>query len=215
MLEIIVRVLRAVACRSRLRILALVAREPEIAPTELVARLGMPMNVLSTHLRRLSQVGLIVRRRSGPRNYCIARSPYGDETLSGKVTAWLTGLLRDPVIALKACGERGLAGLSQSKPEELISSVIFDAATAFTDVRRLQIMRRLYSNGETTTAALTQELSMSDRALGRHVAKLARRGYILSARGEGRLLVHSPATSARTPAHASLLAIVRSEWEAS
>ena len=213
MLEIIVRVMRAVACRPRLRILAIAAREPEISPTELVARLGMPMNVLSTHLRRLSQVGLIERRRSGPRNYCIVRSPYGDETLSGRVTAWLAGLLRDPPTALKALGERGLAGLSQSKAEELISSMILDAATAFTDVRRLQIMRRLCLTGEATTAELTQELSMSDRALGRHVDKLARRGCVLSAPGEGRLLVHSPATTAKTPAHASLLAIIRSEWE--
>ena len=215
MLEIIVRVMRAVACRPRLRILALIAREPEVAPTELAERVGMPKNVLSTHLRRLSQAGLIMRRRSGPRNYCIARSPYGDETLSGKVTAWLTGLLRNPRRTLKACGEGGPAGLSQPKAEELVCNTIFDAATAFTDVRRLQVMRRLCSTGETTTAVLTQELSMSDRALGRHVDKLARRGYILSARGEGRLLVHGPATSAKTSAHAALLTIVRSEWEAS
>ena len=215
MLEIIVRVMRAVACRSRLRMFALMAREPEIAPTELAKRVGMPKNVLSTHLRRLSQAGLIVRRRSGPHSYCIARSPYGDETLSGQVVAWLTGLLRDPRRRLKACGERVTTGLPQSKAEELVSRTIFDAATAFTNVRRLQIMRWLHSNGEATTTLLTQELSMSDRALGRHLAKLARRGYILSARADGRLLAHRPTTTAKTPAHASLLAIVRSEWERS
>ena len=212
MLEIIVRVMRAVACRPRLSLLAPIFREPEVMPTQVSERLDMPMNVLSTHLRRLAQVGLIVRRRSGLRNYCIGRSPYDDETLSGKVTIWLAELLREPRQAVKACGGHGTARFSLRQAEELVSSTIFDVATAFTDVRRLQIMRRLHASGETTTDVLTRELFMSSRALGRHMAKLARRGYIVSARGEGRLLVYGPAPRVKTPVHASLLTIARSEW---
>lgn len=51
--EIIVRVARAIACLARLRMLTLLATEGEMAPTELADALGMRLNLVCDHLRRL------------------------------------------------------------------------------------------------------------------------------------------------------------------
>ena len=101
MYEIIVRVARAIACLPRLRILSCVAGTDEVMPTDLARELGMSRDLVATHLRRLSAAALIQRRRSGARSYCIASSPYAEDTISGRTVAWLRQMLEDPARAIE------------------------------------------------------------------------------------------------------------------
>ena len=192
--EILVRIARALACLTRLHILSRLAREKELAPSELARDLGLAFGTVCEHLRRLSDAGIIRRRRSGTWCYCVGESPYSKDTVSGKTARWLQGLLGDPLKAVKRCGISRLpaasARISAHKPsrtawaeaEARIHQVLFEALTAFTNVRRLQILRRLATGEAVRVESLMKDLHMSDAAVSRHMDKLLRRGYIQAAR---------------------------------
>ncbi|HUT34699.1 MAG TPA: winged helix-turn-helix domain-containing protein [Planctomycetota bacterium] len=55
--------------------------------------------------------------------------------------------------------------------------IIFDAATAFANVRRLQVVKLLQQKGGCSAAGIQQGLKMSPPACWRHLGKLKRRGY--------------------------------------
>jgi len=209
--ELITRLARTIACMTRLRILARLVRRSETAPTELSRELGIPVDLLSTHLRRLTSAGLIQRRRSGKWSYCVPRSPYSREAISGGLMAWLREILRSPRQALKNCTPEQVCNSSLSAEEELLEAV-FDAATAFTNVRRLQILRFLEDQRRAETEALTRELRMSESAVSRHMAKLRRRGYVVAERTAG-TLAYSLARESKTPIHSRLFGIIRKEWQ--
>ncbi|MBM4034980.1 MAG: helix-turn-helix transcriptional regulator [Planctomycetes bacterium] len=206
--ELIVRVLRTVACHTRLRIISRLLAGEEAAPSRLARELRLRRDLVSAHLARLSSAGLVRRRRSGAHCYYAARSPYNDAALSGQVVAWLREALA-PAPPGSAPGPRGGAHTKSAQPDA--GKVLFDAATAFTSVRRLQILRRLSRGDAVTVATLMRELRMSDAAASRHTEKLIRRGYISAVR-DGRSLAYRLAPDAKKPHHARLLDIVRTHW---
>jgi DNA-binding transcriptional ArsR family regulator len=209
--EIILRVARTIACMARLRILSALAGAEQVAPTDLARQLGMGLDMVCVHLRHLAAAGLIQRRRSGVWCYGVATSPYGDTAFSGKVARWLFQVLRDPAKALEDCGVGQLCNPPDADPQTALHTLVFESATAFTNLRRLQILRRL-GNGEVlAVAALSAELHMSESALSRHVAKLVRRGYLETSR-VGRSLAYRLAPTAKTPLHAAFLEFVQAEW---
>ena len=210
--EIIVRVARTVACLPRLRILSYLARCHETTPTDLAKELDIPLDMVCTHLSRLSTAGLVERRRSAAWCYCSAGSPYSHTTLSGKLAAWLYAILRDPVSGINDFGPGQVRNCSSAEIETRLHELIFEAITAFTDLRRLQILRRLARKGPAAAQDLTRELSMSQPAVSRHTAKLIRRGYVKASR-VGRLIVYSLPATFKTPAHAKLFRIIRAQWE--
>jgi len=210
--EIIVRIARAMACVARLRILSRLARVGEMSPTELARQLRMSPDLVCAHLRRLSAAGLILRRRSGAWHYCKAESPYSREALSGKLTSWLCELLRKPRRAARSCGVPQRRSSSDAASERHLHGILFDAATAFTSVRRLQILGRLAGGDVVDLRTLARELSMSESAVSRHTAKLRRRGYLVAS-AAGRELAFTVASQFRTPAHAGLFEIICSAWE--
>jgi DNA-binding transcriptional ArsR family regulator len=210
--EIIVRVARAVACLARLRMLTLLANEDEMAPTELADTLDMRLNLVCDHLRRLSAAGLIARRRSGRWHYCSADSPYAPDAFSGKVSRWLRETLR-------ASGRKGenstVHELRNPSPRAAIAAriaTVFDAATAFANVRRLQILRALAAGKGRDAAWLMRELHMSAPAVTRHTRKLIRRGYV-TARRTGRRRSFQLADTFKTRVHARLLQLVSERWQ--
>jgi DNA-binding transcriptional ArsR family regulator len=209
--EIVVKVARTLACLTRLAILSRLVRQGETAPTQLVRGLSIRLDTLSVHLRRLADAGLIQRRRSGAWTYCSAESPYSEEAFSGKVTAWVRRLLQDPVAAAKDYGLGQVRNPSEREAESALHGAIFEAATAFGHLRRLQILRRLAHGGATTTERIMEELRMSDAAASRHLDKLARRGYVQVTR-TGRSVTYALAGSSKTPLHAQLFEIVRATW---
>ena len=211
--EIIVRVLRAVACFARLRILSCLAAEAELPPTRIARQLGTALGLVSGHMARLSAAGLVMRRRSGTWCYCKAQSPYTRGALSERVSAWLRGALaapRDAMREIPRTEELRKAPLPEVQAK--LHVLIFDAATAFTNVRRLQILRRLCNGKILGIDALSRELKMSESAASRHMAKLVKRGYA-EATGPGRKIAYRLARGSKTPLHRQLLRIVRSQWE--
>ncbi len=212
--EIIVRVLRTVACSARLRILSNLACVSETCPSHLARELGMGIDLVSTHLARLSSAGLVTRRRSGARCHCTAESPYPPDAFSGKITSWLTEAFRGPKRTMKDRGVAGLKGAGPTQPDMELHCIFIDAATAFTNVRRLQILRRLTTREQEVLAVetLSQELGMSESAVSRHTSKLIRRAYVEAGR-VGRRLEFRLASKSKTPLHGKLLEIVRSEWK--
>jgi len=210
--EIIMLVVRAVACMARLRILSRLAHKGELAPTSLARDLQMPLQLVCTHLRRLTATGLIQRRRSGVWSYGVARSPYGKGAFSSKLAAWLFETLKDPTVAIKHCRVAQLRNLSAAQTEAQLHAIIFEAATAFTNVRRLQILRRLTQGGQASVKTLTAGLRMSESAVSRHMGKLIRRGYVAGMRS-GHSFAYNLAKQCKTPVHDNFLKLVRAEWK--
>ncbi len=206
--EVTVRVLRAVACYARLRILSHLFAGKERTLSDLARDLRARRDLVCLHLARLASAGLILRRRSGARCYCVARSPYGETTLSGQVMAWLRDALHATAPAAQGSSTRRRENTSAA-PEA--HRAIFEAATAFTNTRRIRILRRLATGKAATVAALGRELKMSERATRRHVGKLVRRGYILEC-PEGQVAAYRLAPSPKTPLHARLLEAVSRHW---
>ena len=209
--EIVIRWARTLASFQRLQILSRLTVAQEMSPTHLGRELQMPLNSLSGHLSRLATAGLMKRRRSGGRSYCLAGSPYGPATLSGMTVAWLRRVLSRPKLTLAGCADEEVRRLSAEEARTRVHKLVFEAATAFTDLRRLQILRRLGAGREVTAEALGKELSMSEWAVRRHTDKLMRRGY-LSLRSADRSPVYRLAAKFKTPIHAGLFEIVRSVW---
>ncbi|HWD40055.1 MAG TPA: metalloregulator ArsR/SmtB family transcription factor [Fimbriimonas sp.] len=64
------RVFAALADSTRLRLVELLAGEDELCGTELAARAGISMALLSHHWKVLVDAGLVDRSRRGQRQYC-------------------------------------------------------------------------------------------------------------------------------------------------
>ncbi len=209
--ELIVRVLRTAACVTRLRILARLAGGEELTLCRLAGDLHLRRDLVCTHLARLTAVGLVRRRRSGRRCYCMAGSLYGPDTVSGQVAAWLGAALHAHRAWPHAPRLPGRGRRHAAEGLQPVFGTLLDAATAFTHPRRIQILRRLASPKPPPTEAFAGELRMSASALSRHVDKLVRRGYVTVSRTGHRLPFRLAAT-AKTPLHAQLLEIARGHW---
>ncbi len=207
--EIIVRLCRAIASRPRLRILSRLAKHGEAIPTVLQHELRLPLNVVSHHLRTLASVGLISGRRSAARCYYEFRSRYPKNTLSGDMSAWLRDLLRSAPGATS--GEVKEAHSPSAPPSDAkLHTVIFEAATAFTDLRRVQVLDYLGTHAQASGATLAAQLKMSEFAVSRQTTKLRRRGILLASREGMTGLVFQLAAHSKTPIHGRMLRIVRS-----
>lgn len=209
--ELIVRVLRTVACFARLRILSHLVAAEELTLSQLARELGARRDVVSLHLARLASAGLLVRRRSGARCYSSARSPYAESTLSGQVMVWLREALGATPPA-KHDGGRRRRSRSSPAATPAAHKTIFEAATALTHPRRLRLLRLLSDGKAATVAELSREVQMSVDAALRHVGKLVRRGYVVPCCPEPGVLAYRSALEAKTPLHASLLDVVRRHW---
>jgi len=141
----------------------------------------------------------------------VAESPYGKESFSGKVTLWLTEVLRRPRRAIKDCGVVRDGDPGSADLETELHNILFDATTAFTNLRRIQILRQLVTGQVLAVETLGKDLGLSASAVSRHTAKLISRGYVDSCRA-GRCLEFRLARKFKTPLHARLFEIVRSEW---
>ncbi len=211
--EIIVRVLRTIACRTRLRILSLLATGEESTPSQIARALRLDPDLVSAHLTRLDSAGLVCRRRSGVHCYCAARSPYGERALSGQLAEWLYAAFKGAPPSAAGASSLPRAHHGTADGARRAAGEAFDAATAFTHLRRLQILRRLAGGAAVDLLVLSRELRMSPAAVSRHVAKLARRGYATTS-PQGRRCACQAVVRAKTALHARLLEIVAGHWGA-
>ncbi len=209
MLETIAGVCRALACDVKLRVLYHVSLRKELTVKELAAALHIEKTWISHHLARLASVGLLDRRRSGAHVYY----RLGSEA-TGQPGFVPTELLRrafvGPGWATRGWPEERAVHLlpatvaAMGKLPARVADVAFDAATAFGNVRRLQIVRRLVEKGACEESRFVTDLSMSPQACSRHIDKLKRRGYVRAIKpGKWGLC-----NEARTPFHRALLSAV-------
>ena len=210
--EIIVRLARATASHRRLRILSRLAQHDELAPTAMSAALGIPLCAVSSSLRILSSVGLIRGRRSGARCYYAFTSPYREEALSGGMSRCLKRLLSMGPKEQKNCGLLKVRDEPGAGAKPSLPATIFEAATAFTDLRRLQILRHLETHPGATVADLVGKLSMSPHAVSRHTAKLRRRGFLTVTAKKGGRMAFKLAGEYKTPVHREMHRIMAAAW---
>ena len=64
------RVFAALAEPTRLRLVEILAGEEELCGTQIAARAGISIALLSHHWKVLTDAGLVVRERRGQRQYC-------------------------------------------------------------------------------------------------------------------------------------------------
>lgn len=206
--DIVVKISRTIANDERLRVLGYLIAHGECAPTKLTAELKLAPNVLSSHLAKLATAGLMTRRRSGSWSFCRAESPYREATLSGQMFAWLHGALADPAGTLKHCGLREVRNdLSAEAAAGELRRLLFRIATAFTDVRRVQLLLLLASGKPMAAETICKQLHMSVWALLRHADKLIRRGY-LTAQTTNDITSYQLAQNFPTTLHASAWKII-------
>jgi DNA-binding transcriptional ArsR family regulator len=209
--EIVVRLARAIACLARLQLLSLLVRQGELPPTRLAKELRLPLNVVSQHLRMLSSAGLLCRRKSGTWCYYRADSPYDATAISGRLVRWLGDLFKDGIKArLEHSGVHEVRNVAGTADGDLHQQ-IYEAATAFTDLRRVQLLRQLDRQKSVSAPDLITSLCLSPQALGRHMGKLMRRGYVRAER-RGHMLVYALATTAQTPVHRRLFDLMKTAW---
>src|SRR5687768_11040176 len=175
--EIVVQAARAIASWPRLQILTRLAAHGEMVPTKLTSELRISLSLLSVHLTKLSSAGLVRRRRSGKWIYCVPGSRYPTRTFSGQLASWLSSLLRDEKSSVARARRSPVARALCPDDVPEVHRVIFDAATAFTHPRRIQILRQLERVKAAGVERLAAELRLSPSALSRHGEKLIRRGY--------------------------------------
>ncbi|MFC1806024.1 hypothetical protein ACFL09_03495, partial [Planctomycetota bacterium] len=154
---------------------------------------------------------LIVLRRSGGRVY-YRLAAQESRAWGARAARLLRRALGDPAWATSGWGEDELVHVSDDRtvrpPRAILKvfDVVFDAATAFTNVRRLQILQLLGTRGACGLPSVVGELRMSPAACSRHTGKLSRRGYVVGkARARWAL-----SKTARTSFHGALGALVMS-----
>ncbi|MBM4034909.1 MAG: ArsR family transcriptional regulator [Planctomycetes bacterium] len=181
--ERIATVCRALASEPNLIILHQLALEPDLASSELARRARLSRPQTSSQLSHLAALGALSRRRSGPFvHYSIADEPGNP----GSFAPWrlVRETLASPARACRSWRADSILHLSEDtvtlvgEPVARAMDVIFDAATAFGNVRRVQLVRLLRQQGPCTGVGICGTLRISPYAFWRHIRKLQRRGYV-------------------------------------
>jgi len=204
--ETIAATCRAVASDARLLILRVLSQEGELASKEIGERVGLKPDRASRHLGRLMTAALLRPRRAGAYVYYhLSQGPA--QQLGPAVARLVRRACREPRWALRGWRERGVLHLASETADRLppdaarALDVVFDAATAFGNVRRVLLLRLLLRRGPCDEEAIRGELRMSAWAYARQLDKLCRRGYVgRSSQGLWRL-----SQTRRTRFHSALL----------
>lgn len=162
------RTCRAIANRTRLRILREIILNEGLTVSSVAGILGLSVSHASQALRLLNSRGLLKANRSGP--HVVYRfSP--NETIPEAIR--LSRALRGPL------GNRA----------DQVDDV-FRVATAFTHPRRIQILSVLSTASEPVpTENFRVETGISLPALSRHLKKLKERGFASSREGRWSLAI--------------------------
>ena len=209
MLETITTLCRTLASEPRLRILYVLTREQELHASEIATRARLSASGVSCHVRRLVSTGLLARRRSGARVFCQVPGR-GHDGIGAQTADLVCRACRDVGWGTSGWDEGTLIHLSPSMSEQTglpvarALDVLFDAATSFGNVRRLQLVRLLAQQGPCLEGQIVAQLKMSSIACRRHIDKLSRRGVVHRQGGDGWRL----SKSQRTPVHAALAKLV-------
>ncbi|MBI2439771.1 MAG: ArsR family transcriptional regulator [Lentisphaerae bacterium] len=149
------RTCRALACKTRLRVLSELCAHPDQRVSDIARRLGLSLPLASQSLRTLNARGLLLARRFGPSVYYrlgANRSiPYSEHLLRA---------LRKTFAGDKNAGRN-----------------IFLYSTAFTHPRRVLIIKTIRER-RMRLKEIAFETKIPSSALGRHLIKLIARGFL-------------------------------------
>ena len=154
------RTCRVLANRTRLQMLGLVLRRPNQTVTAVARQLKLSLPAASQYLRALEARGLLTVGRVGRRvKYRLGAAPSGEAA-------------QELIEPLRRAFQR------EPSPVE----TVFNLATAFTQPRRIEIVRALKQEAR-NRGQLKAVTGMSGRALARHLRKLEARGFVVCRRG--------------------------------
>ena len=181
-------------------------------PSQLARDLHVGRDLVCAHVARLTAVGLITRRRSGSRCYCLLESPYSVHALSGQLSAWLREVLAPSASEAPTAGQTELRGVRVPADNPDTRRTVFEVATTFANLRRLNILRYLAGGRTSDAQTIMRELSMSRPAATRQLAKLIRRGYLRKL-PEARHVQYQLLPGGKSPLHARVFQIVSEHWD--
>jgi len=176
-MEFIAHLFRVLANRRRIQILRLLAVLGEMTVSQIARAIGADMTRTSAHLKALSNVGLVWRRRSS--RWVWYHLP---DRPGHPVVARALELLCQVFRAVAARDPRQVARASQAASHEHSDRALFSCFTAFTHPRRLQILRHLLRGKPSFPFEMVEALSMSPPACLRHLDKLSRRRFVQTRR---------------------------------
>jgi DNA-binding transcriptional ArsR family regulator len=152
------RTCRVLANSNRLKMFALLVREPGLTVSAAATRVRVSLPLASLYLRALEARGLLASKRTG---------------------RWVTYQVSG---GNSAVGPLVSAMRSSTKRNGKFVQSTFKLATAFTHPRRIDVFRALMNRPQ-TMKELKVATRIPGRALLRHLQKLATRGFVLYHRG--------------------------------
>jgi len=170
--EFIVQLFRALANYERIKILRLLVVFQELRVSGIAEATGLSVPSLSGHLKALGSAGLCWKRRSGRHVHYSIAGDAAHPVVNATVAA-----LRRAFASMRPGSQRSVANATSGRSAAESDAALFACFTAFTHPRRLQITRRMAS-GPAALDELASELSMSQSACLRHMAKLSARGMV-------------------------------------
>lgn len=157
------RTCRVLANRTRLKMFALLAREPRLAVSQVASRLGVARPIASTYLRALESRGLLeVHRRAAWVQYQLKQNPM--ESAAGSLLAALVTRVKRDARCLDA---------------------LYGLATAFANPGRIQVFRLLAKRPQ-GMRELRTATHLNVRTIMRHLRKLEARGFVARERVRGK-----------------------------
>ena len=149
------RTCRVLANRTRLQMIGLLLRQPNLTVSAVAQQLKLSLPVASQYLRALEARGLLsAQRHRGRVKYQISSAPLG-------------GAAHELIEALRRAFQR------DPNPVE----ALFKMSTAFTQARRIELFRALKQQPQ-HPQQLKSSSGMPARALVRHLMKLKSRGFV-------------------------------------
>jgi predicted transcriptional regulator len=146
---------RVLANRTRLKMLALVWRNPGQTLSVLARSVNVTVSAGSQYVRRLESQELLTTRRRARWVECRPANPAKGEPIYGLLTALRTRV----------------------EGEKKAVEAVFKLVTAFTHARRVEIYRAVHEDGQ-TLAQLRRATGISRRPLLRHLQKLRSRNFL-------------------------------------
>jgi DNA-binding transcriptional ArsR family regulator len=192
-MDLIVAVCRALANRTRLRLLRAIHAKPGITVQHLAEEAGLAVAVASKHLHVLRGFHLVAMTPKGRQVQC---SPAQPGSTNNKFLQDIQALLAELL------GEKKV-NLTLSKVWDSAADggwdEVFDALvklfTAYTHLRRLLILRSLACRKACRLGEISVSVGMSPSAMHRHMDKLRRRGLVATATGDDDCWMLVPAPS--------------------
>ena len=174
-MDLIVTACRALANRTRLRLLHAIYTRPLLAVRELAANIAQAPAATSQQLKLLCNFHFI---EAVPQGRQVFYRPAGPEATAHRFLRDLRALLGEVMsakelnrIPLEVCDKANASN-------EAILEALVKLFTTYTHLRRLLLLRQLATGTDTTVTALTERIGMSPDAVYRHLDKLRRRGVV-------------------------------------